>query len=628
MKRLPVLLLVCLLLCGCASKASASTAAIATTEPLSTTGQAAEPVGLYDAGSELEAKYQGAVRVYPLTLPDTYGMRAMGDGLLILSGSETTTLTLLTGKELSAAASVPLDFFLHSEDPSLQINRGELSYFDPLSRQTVVLDASLKAVSHIAAPEDLVGSPILSADRNTLYYCTSNAIRAWDLETGIRRCVKELTYQEQTVTGLCMEDTVLQCRVLDNGRERTFLLSTETGLLLYEQEGSLTLCSNGSRYFVSFPNGMIQEMLFGEGEADPQVLTPADITASGFFLDEQNAVVTVSTPSYGEIQLDYYVLETGNRRSVLSLESEYAPIAIVDTTGDDLYILIHSADYGCEVLYRWDISAGSALLINDATDYTGAYYTAESPDRNGLAQCQAYASEISNKYGIEVLIWEDAVAVQPWDYDFELEYLVPVIQRELELLDKRLAQYPDGILTATASHFTSLNICLVRQLTGTAESGSLDTATGLQFLDGTDAYITLAAGPYSEQALYHELFHAMETHILNESIAFDQWESLNPSGFSYDYDYRANAQRDSGVYLTPENRAFVDTYSMSFPKEDRARIMEYAMLAGKKDLFQTETMQAKLLKLCEGIREAYGLKKSEETYLWEQYLNKSLAYQK
>ena len=67
---------------------------------------------------------------------------------------------------------------------------------------------------------------------------------------------------------------------------------------------------------------------------------------------------------------------------------------------------------------------------------------------------------------------------------------------------------------------------------------------------------------------------------------------------------------------------------MSFPKEDRARIMEYAMLSGNQELFRGQIMQEKLKTLCQGIREAYGLKKSSETFLWEQYLRKPLAYQK
>ena len=75
----------------------------------------------------------------------------------------------------------------------------------------------------------------------------------------------------------------------------------------------------------------------------------------------------------------------------------------------------------------------------------------------------------------------------------------------------------------------------------------------------------------------------------------------------------------------PENRYFVDLYSMGYPKEDRARIMEYATLAGQADLFQSAPMQSKLRKLCQGIRKAFDLEKEPVSYLWEQYLETPLA---
>ena len=82
------------------------------------------------------------------------------------------------------------------------------------------------------------------------------------------------------------------------------------------------------------------------------------------------------------------------------------------------------------------------------------------------------------------------------------------------------------------------------------------------------------------------------------------------------------------MYLQPGKEAFIDSYSMSFPGEDRARIMEYAMTPGNEERFQSPTMQAKLKKLSQGIREAFGLRKSPEEFLWEQYLQESLAYKK
>ena len=78
--------------------------------------------------------------------------------------------------------------------------------------------------------------------------------------------------------------------------------------------------------------------------------------------------------------------------------------------------------------------------------------------------------------------------------------------------------------------------------------------------------------------------------------------------------------------MQPDTRSFVDTYSMSYPKEDRARIFEYAMTAGNAPLFAASPLQYKLKMLCQGIREAFGLKKSPENFLWEQYLNQPMAY--
>ena len=50
------------------------------------------------------------------------------------------------------------------------------------------------------------------------------------------------------------------------------------------------------------------------------------------------------------------------------------------------------------------------------------------------------------------------------------------------------------------------------------------------------------------------------------------------------------------------------------------------MAAGKEPLFAASPLQYKLKMLCQGIREAFGLKKSPENFLWEQYLNQPMAY--
>lgn len=613
MKHFPALLLLCLLLAGCTAAPSGPDNTLPPAEV-----SAPQPVGLYDAGSTLEQSTQGALRVYPLGRNDVTGLRAMENSLVVFSGGETTTLTLLTGEELYVVATVELDFPLAPNDPSVQIAGGIISYYDPANRETVVRSAALKEISHIAAPEDMVGTPVLSQDRSTLFYCTATALRAWDLDSGIRRCVKEMAYPEQTVAGLHADDSVVEVQVQEDGKLRTLLISSDNGLLLHEQTGPMDILTQDGTYYVTFPTGSVSALLFGSQADSPRALTPGDITATTTLLETREAAVAVSQDG----TLSYYDLPSGRCRSVLALTQDRIPTAVEDSSDGKLYLLCPDIDYDCFCLYRWDTQADSG----DTTVYTGAYYTREDPDLAGLAQCREYAQSLGRKYGVRILVGEDATAVEPWDYNFESEYLVPVLRYELELLDTRLSQFPQQMLSDTAAHFSSLTIALVRQLTGSAESGSLDVATGVQFQEDGDVYVVYAAGKYAEHALYHELFHVMETHIWGKSIAFDQWDSLNPEGFLYDYDYRTNAQRDGSAYLRGKDRAFIDTYSMSYPNEDRARVMEYAMLPGNAHLFQSKTMQAKLLALCQGIREAYGLTRSPETYIWEQYLDTPLAY--
>lgn len=615
MKRCLPLIGLCLLLTGCAAQTvpetTESTAAAVQTIPAET-----EPVSLYVPGHPLEQAAPGALQVYPLRLTQAKGIRILNGNVLLLSGSGSTTLTLLAPPDMTVYATAQLSFELDWQDPSFRISGDTLSYFDPIRMETVVLSDTLKEVSRIAAPDGLVGSPILSADRNTLYYCTKSAIRAWNLETGIRRCVKELSYEVQELTGLHQEDTILQCLLDDSSGEKTVFLATDTGRQLAEVPGKAQLNIQGGRYYLSVPDGAITAQLFGQIGQEPQVLSPGDIYANCYYLAGQERCVTVSES--GSPIIDCYALDTGLRTARLALDDSLTPISVAACGTDSAYLLLQNSG-DSDLLCRWDYQS-DVCQTGDLQVYTSQRYTKKAPDAAALAECQAEATRIGEKYGIRVLLWEDSLAVAPWDYEFTPEYLAPVLQRELADLDQRLSYYPAEIWEGIRSHFSGLTICLVRQIRGSAESGSLEQATGVQFFQNGESYIAIAVGRYSERALYHELYHVMETRLLTDSAAFDRWDNLNPAGFSYDLDYATNAQRNAGEYLQEGTRSFIDTYSMSFPKEDRARIMECAMQSGNKALFQSPVMQAKLACLCRAIREAYGLKKSPDTFRWEQYL--------
>lgn len=606
MKQLFAVLL-CLLLCGCAQEAPP-----AREDTVPETTAIAVMAGLYDPEHPMEQTYPGLVRAYPLTVRKTHGVLALGKEVLTLSGQGSTTLTLFTGEDLHQSASLPLDFLLQQEDPSLQIHENGISYFDPHREETVLLDGSLKEIRRITAPENLSGKPILSPDANTLYYCTGWAVMAWDLESGIRRTVKELIYEHQELTGLHGDGGILECTIRKNGTATKLLLTVDLGQEIRRLPENTLLVTKDNRYFSAFTSGFQTLLVFGETDGSTRLLLPEGNWQQQFYLPEDHAAVTVCDSESGT-ELHYFELNTGILRSSLTLPEFQTPKNIVNTKGHGVYILVYDPAADCDVLYRWDV-LGQAPDPNNITTYLADYRTPEDPDLDALADCREYADAIGEEYGIRVLVWEDAAALQPWDYRFEPEHLAPILQKELKLLEQRLEEYPEGFLEQTKNHFTGLTICLVRQISGTTEEGSLSSATGIQFFEDNHAYVVITTGKHSQQALYHELYHVMETHLLTESTALDPWEELNPAGFVY------GSSQQEDIYLQGQTRAFVDRYSMSALKEDRARVMENAMLPGKEEVFRSEYMQRKLNALCSAIREAYGLKKHPEALPWEQYL--------
>ena len=605
--------LLCLLLCGCVPQTFPDHP-----ETLEDTASVPAMAGLYDPDHPMEQRYPGLVRAYPMVQRKVHGIRALGKDVLVLSGQGSTTLTVYTGEELREAASLTLDFPLLQEDPSFQIQDDTISFFDPQQQETLVLDQNLREIRRIAAPEHLSGKPILSAAEDTLYYCTGWSVMAWDLESGIRRTVKELSFQAQELTGLHLNGRILECSIREGGSARKLLLSADQGVERKSLPEEAVLHTGAGQYFTALPSGYQTLLLFGNADASAELLLPRQNSQQHFYLPEDHAAVTVCTSGDGTV-LDYYELNTGILRSSVKLQALQMPKSIINTKGHSIYILTYDPAADHDILYRWDVLR-QAPDPDNRTSYKTDYHGPEAPDTEALAACREYADAIGQKYGISVCVWEDAVAVQPWDYRFAPEYLAPVLEQELALLDQRLAQYPQALLEQTKAHFTGITLCLVREITGTSEESSLHSATGIQFFQDGEAYVVITTGQHSEQALYHELYHVMETHILTESTALDQWEALNPADFTY-----GTARPDAEIYLHGQIRAFVDRYSMEAAKEDRARVLENAMLQGKEEIFQSEYMQRKLMALCTGIREAYGLKKHTAPLPWEQYLSNPLV---
>ncbi len=619
MKRLIPIFLGLLLLCGCAAQPQPTTVpTVPTTEYVEPT----EPAGSYLPDSQIELATGGAVRLYPVPEESPYAMAVRGSDVLLFSGLDHTVLTLMPGENLYTVARTELDVYIYPEDPSFCFSEHGITYYDRAG-SIVFLDEDLKEVSRKQTPEAMTESPILSHDRTKLYYCTADALRMLDLETGIDRLVKEMSFPSQWLERLLMNDSVLWCTVGDEDGQTALFLSAETGELLYQRSSDIAVSTGGENYFAQTMEGMLPLNLFGRAGEDPQVLNPRDPFASVWYLADTNHTVCIGESQDG-LHLDYMDLESGLCTAFLTLSDMEHPMSVEGTAGTGLvYLLTYDAE-GNPHLLRWDTSLS---LTGDETVYTGQRFTLENPDENGLALCEDRAYGLSQSYGVEILVGMDAVANEPWDFELYPEHQVPVIQQMLDQLEQLLQSYPDGFFTTLAEKTTQtpVRICLVRAMYGSPESGSLDTANGIQFWQEDAAYVAMAPGSLFSQTFYHEMFHVIETCVYGHSNAYDDWNKLNPDGFEYDYDYIANQDREAEAYLVSETRSFIDTYSMSYPKEDRARIMEYAATEGNESYFLSDTMQKKLTALCTGIREAFDLREYPNVLPWEQYLEKPLT---
>ena len=613
MKRWLILLLAVLLLTGCNTQPEEPTP---TTEPAPTHSQAVtEPVGYYEPDSPLEVSTGGALRVYPLNRTDSYGLVNMDRDLLLLSGTQVTTLTRLTGSGLYVAAAANLDCYIAPESPAFRAGSKGVTYYDALHRELVFLDTDLKEVSRVALPESILGEPALSADRKNLYYLTERQLRSIDLETGLDKLIREISSASHSLTALHWNDTVLECLVDHQSR---LFLSVKTGETILEYRDELMLDTLDDRYFAVHPDGVFTEFLVGNGDAAPSLLLadPSGLSAAPV-LNRNSALIFRRTDEV--LALDCYDLETGKQSSTIALPTSMAPWTI---RGDNYENCIWFLDYDevtrSDVLYRWNLDL---TAVNDSSNTLSRRYTAESPDTAGLATCQESADAIGENYGVEILLWNGGSGIQPEGYTLEAEHQTTVIRWNLRILDQALAGYPQEFLKKAAGNAPSgkIRIYLVRSITPVGSEEPQDPA-GVQFWTESGApCVVIPLGENVNRDLYRTLFHVIDSYVMSHCSVYDIWESLNPAGFSYTYSYTAQFE-DASAFFEGSDVAFIDLFSMTFPREDRARIMEYAMTPGNERYFASETMQQKLKTLCHGIRDAFDLKKATESFLWEQYL--------
>ncbi len=606
---LGVLLTLALLLCGCAGESVESTAPTGSSDGADVSVSA----GLYVPQSPVELKTDGAIRSFKLENGDYYDCAVVGEELILMRISQDAgAFALYEGENLEEVRTISLGANVAPTRAQMQINAQGIGYYDSQAKAVVFLNHDFVEIGRMYLSQEITGGAWLTADWQMVYYCTEKGIHAMDLQTGISRLLLEQKAFSQEITGVFGNGEVLRYVLeVTEGQKETVLVNGKTGMAIQKGEHWGDLITQGQQYFLPNMIRGVRQLRFGDGE-NHQTIWPAENDAQPVMLFGNHAIVMVETAEQ-QTNLTYYDLESGKRSAAVTLEGATEVCGLQgDGKGGVWFFVLDESDI--QWLYHWDCAKSST---EDTAQYTETLYSMDTPNTEGLAQIALNAQTVGNKFGIDVLVWQNAVATAPADQFFTGEYMTQIYDHYLPRLEQALSIFPEGMFTQSTE---KLQIALVKEIAGEPAWGTLAKTERVQFWNGNVPVVAVTLTEDFERNLYHGIYLYLETRILSKSSALYEWYRLNPADFQYDNNYITNLDRTDTTYITGGNQYFIDLFSMSYAKEDRAQIFEYACMPGNAESFQTDTMQEKLRRICKGIREAYGLKKVETAFIWEQYL--------
>lgn len=621
MKRwLLLIFAVLLVLSGCDGEPVPETTAPTTAQTVETTERIPGP-SLYVPGSKMEQNTQGAVLAY---LPETGSASTfgfMGEDPVLFSWWEdtyfATRIDADTG-EILAQETLPGTVDLWS---GVGLGPDRFVCFDIEANLFRVYDGQLRAVDTVPLPEEITGTILFSQDLSTAYYGVNGTLVAHDLHTGISRLILRTDGAEVYPSAVLFGDTVAACYINSPEDAYDAFFSLADGRMLARENNYVYMETAGDFYVAQCADGPMSETLMGRRNGEVKSFQTENYFANLTLLGRSGRLAEPVSREEG-IWLRLYEADRGNCLGQILLPETLWVGTILEDAQGRLWFMAMDEETETDMLCRWDPADAEG---SDSLERIGQRYTLDNPDLEGLALCRKRAQTIGDFYGVEICLYKDPV--EPFDYTFVPEHQILAITAGLDAVETALGMFPEGFFRTAASVTESgrFHINLVREMVGT-EYNTVADATGLHYWIDGESYITLLAWEGVEQDFYHELCHALETYVIANSIHYDFWEDNNPEDFTYDYSYTEYTERWDSPWLAEETRAFIDSYSMTYPIEDRARILEYAMMEGNESYFTTDTMQAKLKQLCMAIREAFGWEKSQEAFLWEQYLQEPLQH--
>lgn len=234
------------------------------------------------------------------------------------------------------------------------------------------------------------------------------------------------------------------------------------------------------------------------------------------------------------------------------------------------------------------------------------------------------AAELSDRFSVDIRIGERAVR----EYD---SYTAEVLEdpeltvQALDILETALSLYPEGFLAQLPfDEVGTIRIEIVDSLKQKKDAeDAIDTSAFAQ--ERTGYYLLVFnARRLRESMVYHELSHIIDKRLdwearFREDALYSEesWMALQPEGFEYAGSYNNIPDSVKKYY---DSGYFVRDYSCVSASEDRAMMLEKAILGERQVFEENPGLMPKLRYYCGCIRDSFDTDGWPETVAWERLL--------
>ena len=599
MKRLLILLCLLLLLTGCQTAPPLSPPETEVPTDSVQPSQPAEQAGiplLDQAEANGNLMYIPNAHVESMACPD---IQLYGNGLLLyeytMDGRFVMKRISLEDGSLLAEASYAV-----SPAVRVQVGNGFIGLSDNETGQVLILRDSLELETTYSFPQE-GDSWYLNQELETLYvFYSEEGLLVRDLLTGESRWILEnATFLRTLGAG----NGYALISYTDRANQKTYTRSLNLSAATLETipvEGNV---SAGAR-------GVDQWLLRQNVDTGTYVLINQD--AAGTFVWQEGMVELIS----GRRQLlmtdgtyrNLYLYDlSGKFISSCALSQEYYASVGTDLVWSGYwqgYFFRDTYDNAAHLMF-WDTSApqeGEDLPLSPVGDV-------QSPEPVLEQALYRRAEEISQRFGVDIRIGEQC-QLEYTHYQGDMLKDSFFVGEALDILEEALRDYPEDFFRQLPyGSIGEIRIELVKNLGGIADGYPADV-NGFAQEKGDHFLVVLDGFAISRGTVYHELSHVIDKRLewdamLRPDALYSEevWLSLQPAGFRYAMSYidmppEIQEYEDSGY--------FVKRYSMTFPTEDRATLMELFM--NDSTSFRNHpAMEAKMDYYIACIRDCFGM---------------------